>query len=276
MHPTLLEIGPFVFHAYPTLLAVAFLVCTLLIVRDLNRQAPPIPLDTTAGVWAFFGALIGARAFCIVQYGSVKDLWRAILFWERGLVFYGGLIGGVLAVYLYAHRRRLPKLAVADAVAPYLALGEAITRIGCLLNGCCWGAVSALPWALCFPAGSFAFEQQVSAHVIAPASAWSAPVHPTQIYMTLGLILAFFVIRAARVNGSPTGLPVILYGILYGALRFTVECFRGDSARSVAGLTVSQSISVMLVVAGMSGLACMAWRRKGVWKSTKEYTSKIK
>lgn len=274
MHPTLLEIGSLRFHAYPTMLAVAFLVCTLAITRDLNRQNPPIALDTAAGVWAFFGALVGARAFCIIQYGELRDLWRAVFFWERGLVFYGGLIGGIAAVYVYALRHRLPKAPIADAVAPYLALGEAITRIGCFLNGCCWGSVTHVPWAVCFPVGSYAYEQQLAAHSIAASATCSAPVHPTQAYMSIGLLGVFLFIKACSGRRWPIGMSTALYAIAYGLLRFTVEVFRGDSEYSVAGrFTVSQAISLTLFAAGIVSLGLLSLKRSSLERPKKEQNS---
>lgn len=251
MHPTLLKISGLEFHAYPAMLAIAFLTCTLLTVRNLQRREPPVDGSPHGGLWVFVGALLGAKAFWILQFDNPLNLWHAVFIWEGGLVFYGGLIGGALALVAYVKVNRLPLGIVADAAAPALALGEAITRIGCFLNGCCWGRPGHVPWAVCFPRGSHPFDQQVTDGLIDPSASGSLPVHPTQLYMVLGLLIAFaFMTLAARL-GRPAGTGVGLYLVFYGILRFTVELFRGDSARSVSGMTVSQSISLGLVLAGL-------------------------
>lgn len=260
MRPELFELYGVPVYAYRTLLAIAFVVCTLLAVRESRLRPGGVELSPALGIWAMFGALIGAHGFYIAQYGSVFDLWRAVFVWEGGLVFYGGLLGGLVAAGVYLALRRVPFLNGADSAAPYLALGEAITRIGCFLNGCCWGDVSTLPWAVMFPRHSPAFDAQVFAGSLAPGAAQSLPVHPTQLYMTLGLVVICLVLKRALVRPRPSGVVFFGYIFLYGMLRFLVELVRGDSARSVGGLTVSGAISAVFVAVGFA--ACAYLRRR--------------
>lgn len=250
MRPTLLDLFGYKFHAYPTMLAVAFLTCTLLAVRDLQRRNPPVDITPQGGLWAFMGGLVGAKAYWILQYSEPKYLWHAFFVWEGGLVFYGGLIGGIFMVFIYVTVNRLPRRVVADGVAPYLALGEAITRIGCFLNGCCWGAPTTMPWGVTFPKGTHAYFQQVRDHIITGEEKICAPIHPTQLYMVVGLVLAMFVMKRYQRTPHAPGATAVLYVFLYGVLRFTVEIFRGDSARSVMGLTVSGAVSLAMVIIG--------------------------
>lgn len=264
MRPELFDLVGVPIYAYRTLLAIAFVVCTLLAVRESRLRPGGVELSPALGVWAMFGALIGARGFFIAQYGSVFELWRAVLVWEGGLAFYGGLLGGLAASGVYLAMRRIPFLNGADSAAPYLALGEAITRIGCLLNGCCWGDISMLPWAIVFPRHSPAFEAQVSAGSLAPEAAQSLPVHPTQVYMTLGLVVICLMLKRALVRPRPTGVVFFGYIFLYGVLRFLVELVRGDSARSVWGLTVSGAISAVLVVLGLAACAYLQRRPRSL------------
>lgn len=250
MSPELFRVFGVPIYAYRTLLALSFVVCTLLAVRDSKRRPGGIELSPSIGIWAMFGALIGARTFFILQYGRAIDIWRALLIWEGGLVFYGGLIGGVAAVALHLRLRRTSFLNAADSMAPYVAVGEAVTRVGCFLNGCCWGGVCTLPWGVQFPAGSPAFDQQVQDGMITTAAAHTLPVHPTQLYMTFGLLIAGFALRGLLMRRPPEGVVFFAYLLLYGVLRFVVELLRGDSARSVAGLTVSGGISIGLAIIG--------------------------
>lgn len=252
-------IGDFVIHGYPAMLALAFLVCTLGASYESQRQNPPFFIPPRAGVWAFLGALFGAKVFWILQYASWQDLWRAYRIWESGLVFYGGLIGGAIAVVVYFRAVKVPLWRGLDVAAPYVALGEAITRIGCFLNGCCWGDVCSLPWGVTFPKHSLAHQQQMMDGIVPMTSEAPLPVHPTQLYMTVGLVAAFALMKWT-LGRFRIGTAMSLYLVTYGIVRFTVEIFRGDSARSVAGMTVSQTISLVLFLVGVAGLAVLMGR----------------
>jgi len=248
MHPTLFKIGGLRFHAYPTMLAIAFLVGVLFCVRDLRRLNPPITGSPAGGLCIFLGALIGAKAFWIIQFWGVQYVWQAIFIWQPGLVYYGGLIGGVLGAYLYILWRRLPPLRIADVAVAYLALGQAITRIGCFCNGCCWGKPAEVAWAIQFPKQSYPYRQQIKDHLLDRSADLSLPVHPTQLYMVVGLIIIAIMLKLSFKWRPFSGSIGLLYCFFYGLLRYTVEGYRGDSAHSMAGLTVSQSISLFLVV----------------------------
>jgi len=260
MKPLLFEIGELRFHSYPVMLAVAFLSCTLLAVREAHRQDPPIPLTPQGGLWAYLGGLFGAKLFYAIQFGW--PLWRSFVLWEGGLVFYGGLIGASAAVAAYLWAARLPRLRTGDAAIPYVALAQAITRVGCFLNGCCWGDVCGLPWAVTFPGGSYAYDSQRAEGLLDSSASLSLPVHPTQLYMVLGLIGVFFILKYALKTKKFDGAVLLLYLFLYGALRFTVEHFRADSARSVLGMTVSQTISLVLAVAGLAAYGSISLMRE--------------
>ncbi|NIA14013.1 MAG: hypothetical protein GWP08_08025 [Nitrospiraceae bacterium] len=258
MHDTILEIAGLKFHAYPTMLAAAFLTCTLLACRAAARQQPPIYLNPRGGLCAFAGALLGAKIFWILQYSQIQYLWRALLFWEGGLVYYGGLIGGVIGITGYILWNRLPYLRVGDVCVIYLALGQAITRCGCFLNGCCWGAVCDVPWAVRFPKHSYAYKNHLDHGWIDRASETSLPVHPTQLYMVAGLLTIFLLLRWAHRKNLFHGFIVTLYCFSYGVLRFCVEFLRGDSARSVFGMTVSQILSLALIIG--AAVVVVLWR----------------
>lgn len=263
MHPTLLNAFGLRFHAYYACLAVAFLVCTLWAVSDGQRRNPPILGTPQGGLWAFLGALFGAKAFWILQYSEPKNIGYAFFLWRPGLVFYGGLIGGITALLIYVWWNRLPLLLTLDLCAPYLALGEAITRIGCFLNGCCWGSVTNVPWAVQFPKFSPAFRHQADQGLLDNSASASLPVHPTQLYMVIGLVLGFVLLRLLTKRAFFAGSVAASYCVIYGVVRFTVEAFRGDSARSIAGMTVSQTISAALIVIGATVWTVALVKRSG-------------
>ena len=260
MSPTVLSVSIFDFHAYTVGIAIAFLVCVLLVMKQNYKLKAPYPITPIAGLWIFFGAFVGARAYHIVQYGELSNLYRAVFIWEAGLVYYGGLLGGIAGCALYLKLLRVPLLPVADMALPYLALGGAIVRVGCFFNGCCWGQPTTMPWGVTFPLGSYAHDQHLLGGLIASASEGPLPVHPTQVYNSVGLLLMFFVMRFVykriwKEGVVPEkrylGVVMMLYPLLYGVSRFTTEAFRGDSTRSVFTMTVSQAVSLGLFLVGL-------------------------
>lgn len=254
MHPTLLSIGPFDFHAYTVTLAIAFLVGVLGAVRENYKRENPFPVTPAGGVWIFFGALLGAKVYWALQYGPtwVDDegngfAWYRVFFlWEGGMVYYGGLIGGFLGGVAYLRFMRVPILPMGDIGLPFLPLGHSIARLGCYLNGCCWGQVTDGPTGVVFPRRSLAWRQQVDDGLIARSAEAPLPVHPTQLYEAFGLFVIFLIMRYAYKHKKFDGSVMLLYPLLYGILRFSVEAFRGDSARALFGMTASQLIGMGL------------------------------
>lgn len=265
MYPTLFKFGIFEFHSYTVLLAAAFLSGVYLWFR-LNA-ARPEPFDVTpiGALLLFIGVLLGSKVFFYLQFGQ-GPWWRVFFLWEGGLVFYGGLIGGVLAGLAYLVWHRQPIVPIGDSIMPLVPFFHGIGRFGCFLNGCCWGLRSDAPWAVAFPKGSPPFNRQVSEGLLSPAASHAHPVHPTQLYETFALFLIGAVLLvAARFSPGRPGLLMALYPLLYGLVRLVIEAFRGDSARQAAGLTVSQVISVLLICGSVAALALLwsfVWRRQ--------------
>lgn len=264
MHPTLFSLGEIHFHSYTVMFALAFLLGTLLPVRQNFKRAEPFPVTTMGGVWVFFGALIGSKAYWWAQYGEWADLkWGGFLVYG-GLVFYGGLIGGVLAGIAYVRWCRAPLGQVADLVMPYVALAHALGRVGCFLNGCCWGGVTTRPWGVSYPRTAWnAYHEQLKDGLLQKGAKCSLPVHPTQLYEAVGCLIIFLLLRFIYKKGTPTGLIVALYMLFYGMLRFATEFFRGDSARPLLGLTVSQLVALSLMMGGLGALSYLRFCDKG-------------
>jgi hypothetical protein len=120
----------------------------------------------TLAFWAFVPGILGARAFYVIEYWDEfqrgpDTFWAILNLTQGGLVVYGSVIGGIAGLAAFIYRYKMPPLATLDLVVPSFVLGMAIGRIGCLLNGCCYGGVCDLPWAVTFPAGSPAHRHQV-------------------------------------------------------------------------------------------------------------------
>ena len=259
MRPDLIHIGGYTVHAYAAAIVIAFVVCSLMGLRDAAkyRGLYGSPLFC---VIVLLAALVGARFAALWQMGAYHEFWRALILWDSGMVFYGGLVGGVAAGLVYVLVRKFPPVQVADMAAPYMALGEMFGRIGCFLNGCCWGTACSLPWAVRFPANSYAFRQQVQDQVLAPDAAASLPVHPTQLYMAAGLLLMFLLLRSLMKRHIANGGVILLYALLHGCLRFTVEFFRADNAHTYGPFTTSQVFSLALIAGAAAGLSAWWWK----------------
>lgn len=239
MRPVLFHVGGTSFHSYVVMMSLAFLVGTILAVRENLRREQPFPITTMAGVWAFVGGILGAKIWWWAQYGEWADLKWGWFLVEGGLVFFGGLVGGVVAVVLYLRRAGAPVIPVSDLALPYVALAHGIARIGCFLNGCCYGRHTTLPCAVYYPKSL-------------PAAA--LPVHPVQLYETLGLLVVFAVLRLVYRRSPRTGTVMLGYLAGYGALRFVTEFFRGDSGHPLLGLTASQVVAAAMLAVGLAGL----------------------
>jgi phosphatidylglycerol:prolipoprotein diacylglycerol transferase len=237
---------------YGFMLFVAFLASMYLAAWLARREKldPEVIHDLSLAV--FLGGLLGARLFYVAQYWGerVHSLLDIVKIWEGGIVLYGSIIGGTITFFIYRQIRPFPLRPFLDVIAPALTLGVAIGRLGCFLNGCCFGDVCHLPWAVSFPEPSPPWAAHQMAHLINTGVHWSLPVHPTQLYSTLDglvltiLLLAYFPIR--KTDGQVMALLMMLYPIT----RLLIEYLRNDEAIFFARMTISQNISLVLMALG--------------------------
>lgn len=181
-----------------------------------------------------------------------RDCFAVLEVWRGGLAFYGGFIVATAFGLYFARKHRLGMWKVADLCAPWIAFGLGLTRIGCFLNGCCYGKLTHVPWAVRFPVGSPAWEAQRDAHLIGAGDPPLA-VHPTEIYLSLLNFLTFVMLyfairRRKRFDGQIFAWLLILKGVF----RSIVEIWRDDDRGVFFGwLSTSQIISVPLVAFGI-------------------------
>jgi len=239
-------------HSFSVVVLLAVAAALYLTAWRAKREGLDPGVVSELAVWLLTGGIIGARVFYIIQHPeSIQRFSDLFMVWQGGLVYYGCLIGGLIGSVLYWVRHPFPFVAMADAVAPALAIGCAIGRVGCLLNGCCYGDPCHLPWAIQFPAESFPWYRQVEQGLIAPFDSWTLPLHPTQLYAVLdglfilGLLTTFYPRR--RRDGEVMALLMVTYPIT----RFVIEGLRGDEGVFLLGMTMSQGISVVVFVAGL-------------------------
>lgn len=251
---------------YGLMLVVAFLGSMRLAAWRAEREKIDPELVYDMAFFVFIGGLVGARGFYVIQYWGerVHGFWEIFEIWKGGIVLYGSILGGMAGFLVYRAMRKFPVLAMLDAIAPALAFGIAVGRLGCFLNGCCYGDRCSLPWAVRFPKHSPPWESEVARNLIAPDADHSLWLHPTQLYSTLdGLILlllltAYFPIR--KRDGEVMGLLLLAYPVT----RFLIEHLRNDEGVFVAGMTISQSISVGLIGFGLIYWAALLRRPVGL------------
>jgi len=260
MHPIAFHLGSLTIRWYGVMTALGFLAG----IWTANRRAARVGIApekiTDLALWLIVGSLIGARALYVITFWreqfAANPFPEIFMIQHGGQVFYGGLIGASLAFILYSRFRKLPLWKGADILAPSVALGYFFGRIGCLLNGCCFGRVCDLPWAIRFPEGSDAYKQQLADHLINRDAARSLPVHPTEIYESL-LSLALYgflawLFRRRKFDGQIFAT----YLVCYAVLRSFVEIFRGDYPQDqyfLSGhLTPAHLVSIAILLVGLA------------------------
>jgi phosphatidylglycerol---prolipoprotein diacylglyceryl transferase len=237
-------IGPLTLHAYGVLLAIAFITGLWVASRQAKKAGLDSARVTDMAVYVLIAGLIGAKVLLVVVEWNyyARNPRELLSILQSGGVFYGGLIGAFPVAWWYARKHGLPPWRTADVLAPAVALGQAIGRLGCFCAGCCYGRAANVPWAVTFR------DAYASRTVGTPLD---TAVHPTQIYEALACLAIFFVLirmaRAKRFDGQVT----LAYVLLYAVVRFVIEFYRGDAVRgTVFGvLSTSQFIALLMAVA---------------------------
>lgn len=244
MFPVICTIGPFSVYSYGLMLAVAVIVCSLFLNRDTRAFNIPPGIISDFIFWVVLGGIMGARAgFILLNLDFyINNPGEMIMIQNGGLAWQGGFFAGIVVAAGYIRKKHLPFLITIDLIAPYLALGQAIGRVGCFLNGCCYG-------------------RPVSAGIYFPVH--DARLHPTQLYATLGLVIVFFILkrfqRISKTHGREAGRPAGrigtgqvfgLYLILSSTQRFINEFFRGDHTATLWGLSIFQIVALVIFTGG--------------------------
>src|SRR6266403_1549147 len=226
----------------------SLLVALLYSLRPARREG----LDPRAMYWAGASAILfglwGGYLLGFVYYGTDGRPWAWLRFWSGGRAEYGGLIAGMFAIALYLQIRKLTFLRYADAIVPAVALGAAIGRLGCFLNGDDFGTRSTLLWAVTFPSGTEAYADHFNRGWIASSDPLSLSIHPVQLYTSLFALMLFAFLAWSR--PSRTGLRFASFLVIYGAGRFADQHFRGDFQPILGPLSLTQLISLLLVAGG--------------------------
>lgn len=257
MHPILWKFQGLELHSYGLLLAIAFLLgIQIFVSRARARGVPEEPMQTLS-LWLLVLAIVGARALFVVTHWAdyASDPLAILRLWEGGLILYGGYVFAIAGGILYLRRRGIRVWRVGDAAAPSMALGIGIGRLGCFMNGCCFGLPTTLPWGVHFPAESvpsFVFP--------------GVPLHPAQLYLSLAGLGIFFWLLAADRKPRFEGWLFWTYIAIDAALRFVLDFTRYyDSSSAIGSLgglsfNMNQVLSGALILLSLAMLAILARR----------------
>lgn len=297
MHPSFGTIFGEPISAYFSLLLFGFALAIYSVVRWAKRVGVDHQSIIDCGLASIIGGVLGGRLLHVLADGYFWDyvhlctdpsrvLWRITegqcreahglwdaaargcrpaardclawaKFYQGGLAYYGGLVGGTWAVAIVARRDGLPFRKVADVTAIGVAMGLFCGRIGCFLAGCCYGDVTAHAVGTRFPAWSPASEGQFRAGLLERPGLPSLPVHPTQLYEAVGcLVIAVVLSWWGPLRKRFDGQVALLALLAYAALRSLLEVVRADDRGIYFGLSTSQWVSLLVVVA-----VAVLWRR---------------
>ncbi len=259
----LFSIGPLSISPFGVMLVFAFLGAWALLRWGMRYQGIGDEEDASALLLAAgIGGIVGAKAYYAILYGDAS-----LLVSRSGLVWYGGLIGGALAVVWTLHRRKLPIWPVVDVAAPAVALGHAVGRVGCFLVGDDFGMPTSMPWGVKFPhglpapttAGFMRREYGATLPADVPANQLVA-VHPTQLYETgLALVACAVGVWLVKRGARPGTAALVVLGLL-AVERFVIEFWRAKDDRIFGDFTGAQVISVLLLLM-VAGLWALRSRR---------------
>ena len=260
--------GPVAVRSYGFMLLVAMAAALLWMNYDRRRCGLPSAFLVDLGLACLVAGIIGARLIYVaLDWNQFAAAPRSIFkVWEGGLSFHGGLLGGIGAAYVLARMRGIKFSVLVDLASPALALGYAFARIGCFLNGCCFGGACTTFWGVRFAPGSeaAAFSLRLPPGQVAPT--WGNPLYPTQLLDCAVSLIVFGILVALRRPLRRPGHLFLAYLGLYAVERFVVELWRaGASGRPFPGvpfLTWAQMASVaMLAVVAL--ILALTWPKKG-------------
>src|SRR5512136_1436536 len=217
MFPTVLRIGNLHIYSYGVMLFISFLFGIAIVEHRAKKFGVDTKQVTDLALWVLLAVVLGSRLFYVAfHWGEFKnDLIGIIAFWRgglAGLMFYGGFLGGIIAGVLFVYLNKLPVRKLMDAVAPAIMLGEGFTRIGCFLNGCCFGAPTHGIFGMVFPS-----------NCPAGATFLDQAIHPTQLYSSAaGFLLFFFALWLEKRKLKPGVLAAMLL-IIYSLFRYGID-----------------------------------------------------
>jgi len=239
MHPIFISLGPVTIRWYGVFIALGFLAAHWLFQKHGRRIELDSATRSNLILLIFLSGILGARVYYVLLHWQEYKTESIEIFRidHGGLVFFGGFLAACITLWVWAHWKKQAVAPLLDALAAPLALGHALGRMGCFMNGCCHGKPCDYFWAV---------------RLNSPPEIAGTSVHPVQLYEFFGLLdICLALLFLEKLRRYP-GYVFLSYVVLYAVLRFTVEFFRGDVPRVLMErFTLAQGIS--------AGLLLIAW-----------------
>jgi len=251
VHPILFHLGPVTIYSYGAMLALGLLAALTMAAIRAKGIGVSKEIVVDFGLWMLISGVIGARLFYVIGHWNEEFAARpldVIRVDQGGIVFYGGFIAAALTSIWFVRRHKLDYWKFTDAMAPSVALAHAFGRVGCFLNGCCFGTFCPHPWAVHFP------PRVLPSGEVVDHDSHGAPVHPTQLYEAAGNLALFAALWWFYPKRKFDGQVFWLYVASYAVWRFVVEFWRGDyGVRFLMGTLKPGQLAavILLIVAGI-------------------------
>jgi len=236
VNPVAFTIGSFSlrWYAVMVILAIVFLVWWSAYFAQKEGHDKDFIFGTA--LWAIPLGIIGAKLVHVIDDLSYYVAHPARIASPGGFAIFGAILGALLGVWIYCGVRRVSFAPLGDVLAPGIILAQAIGRIGCTINGCCYGAISNLPWAVTW----------THPNTIAPLG---IPVHPTQVYELLWDLLVFAILWwVLRRRLTQPGALFAAYLALYSLGSFSIRFLRGDVSTFAGVFNEGQVISLLVFI----------------------------
>ncbi len=254
MYPILVKIGPVEIRYYGLMYVIGIIVGIILMRGEVERKKVNMTKDDVISYafWIIIGGILGARIYYVIFMWKafyVDNPVEIFAIWHGGLAIHGGIIGGVLFVFVYSKVKKVPYFDLLDMTAPLLALGQAFGRFGNFMNGDAHGIPTNLPWGIVFPPGSIAGDEFPG-----------QPLHPVMLYELALNLVSFFILWRLRKLDHKRGFIFSLYLLNYGIIRFFVSFLRADSLM-LGKLRGAQILSLLFIAGSLLFIfVCKLWR----------------
>jgi phosphatidylglycerol:prolipoprotein diacylglycerol transferase len=244
MHPIIVKLGPVTIYSYGMMVAIAFLFGIYLARIEAIRKNVSADLIYDLTFYVIVGSLIGARVYYILFFDPrsfIENPVELFKIWKGGLAIHGGILGGIIGGFIFSRLRKFSFWKLADIVSPSILLGQAIGRLGCFLNGCCFGVPTQSIFGVHFPKDSLAW-----------IAYGGLSVHPTQLYEMILNFIGFLVLWILRHKIRFDGGLFLVYLMMYNCIRIAIAGLRGDSLYIWnTGLKVAYIVSAAIFVVAL-------------------------
>lgn len=253
INPVAFSIGAFEVRWYGIMVVLAVVAIIAIALLEARRVGMSTDHIYNVGLWAIIGGILVSRLFHVIDKWDYYVAHPEQIIRFEGLTVYGAVIGAVLGVLIYAWVKKLSFWQLGDIAAPGALVGQAIGRVGCILNGCCYGLPTSLPWGVIYTyPGSYGSGEAV---------------HPTQIYHLLWNLIAFAIIWSLRTRLKPVGSVFLAYLALYAAGDLGIRFLR-EGEPFFFGMQQAQLIGIAILVITVPWLIIRMWRYRAKQRAT--------